>query len=127
MVVFNHPFRLTKYAKLFGCNMFIVSINGQGRFAVAFFDNSLAVLTFGSRCLTMFAFSDNPGDRKSRLIVGSRVSIRLQGAAVKRLDGTIVRSQVSTIHRDGSLSYESGVDFDRPSCAAVWASTVKEA
>jgi hypothetical protein len=51
---------------------------------------------------------------KSRLVVGSRVSIRLQGAAVKRLDGTIVRSQVSTIHRDGSLSYESGVDFDRP-------------
>jgi hypothetical protein len=51
---------------------------------------------------------------KSRLVVGSRVSIRLQGAPVKRLDGTIVRSQVSTIHRDGSLSYESGVDFDRP-------------
>jgi hypothetical protein len=51
---------------------------------------------------------------KSRLVVGSRVSIRLQGASVKRLDGTIVRSQVSTIHRDGSLSYESGVDFDRP-------------
>ncbi len=51
---------------------------------------------------------------KSRLVVGSRVSIRLQGAAVKRMDGVIVRSQVSTIHRDGSLSYESGVDFDRP-------------
>ena len=51
---------------------------------------------------------------KSRLVVGSRVSIRLQGASVKRLDGTIVRSQVSTIHRDGSLSYESGVDFERP-------------
>ena len=39
---------------------------------------------------------------KSRLVVGSRVSIRLQGAPVKRLDGTIVRAQVSTIHRDGS-------------------------
>jgi len=51
---------------------------------------------------------------KNRLIVGSRVSIRLQGVAVKRMDGVIVRSQVSTIHRDGSLSYESGVDFDRP-------------
>lgn len=50
---------------------------------------------------------------KNRLIVGARVSIRLQGAAVKRLDGVIVRSQVSTIHRDGSLSYESGVDFER--------------
>ncbi len=51
---------------------------------------------------------------KNRLVVGSRVSIRLQGVAVKRMDGVIVRSQVSTIHRDGSLSYESGVDFDRP-------------
>jgi hypothetical protein len=51
---------------------------------------------------------------KNRLVVGSRVSIRLQGASVKRLDGVIVRSQVSTIHRDGSLSYESGVDFERP-------------
>ncbi len=51
---------------------------------------------------------------KNRLFVGSRVSMRLQGAAVKRLDGTVVRSQVSTIHRDGSLSYESGLDFDRP-------------
>ena len=53
-------------------------------------------------------------DGKNRLSVGSKVSIRLQGAAIKRLDGTIVRSQVSTIHRDGSLSYESGIDFDRP-------------
>ena len=53
-------------------------------------------------------------DGKNRLIVGSKVSIRLHGAAIKRLDGTIVRSQVSTIHRDGSLSYESGIDFDRP-------------
>jgi hypothetical protein len=50
---------------------------------------------------------------KNRLTVGSKVSIRLQGAAIKRLDGTIVRSQVSTIHRDGSLSYESGIDFER--------------
>lgn len=53
-------------------------------------------------------------DGKNRLTVGSKVSIRLQGAAIKRLDGTIVRSQVSTIHRDGTLSYESGIDFDRP-------------
>jgi hypothetical protein len=53
-------------------------------------------------------------DGKHRLTVGSKVSVRLQGAAIKRLDGTIVRSQVSTIHRDGTLSYESGIDFDRP-------------
>ena len=53
-------------------------------------------------------------DGKNRLTVGSKVSVRLQGAAIKRLDGTIVRSQVSTIHRDGTLSYESGIDFDRP-------------
>jgi hypothetical protein len=51
---------------------------------------------------------------KNRLTVGSRVNIRLQGGSVKRIDGVIVRSRVSTIHRDGSLSYESGVDFDRP-------------
>jgi hypothetical protein len=51
---------------------------------------------------------------KNRLAVGSRVNIRLQGGSVKRIDGVIVRSRVSTIHRDGSLSYESGVDFDRP-------------
>jgi len=51
---------------------------------------------------------------KNRLVVGSRVSIRLLGGSVKRMDGVIVRSQVSTIHRDGSLSYESGMDFDRP-------------
>src|SRR5688500_18179058 len=70
-MVFNHPFSLTKYAKLLGGNMFIVGINGQGGFAaVTFFDDCFAVFTFcnslsscvfalGSGCFTVFAFSDN--------------------------------------------------------------------
>lgn len=51
---------------------------------------------------------------KNRLVVGSTVSIRIRGAAIKRFDGRIVRSHVSTIHRDGTLSYESAIEFDRP-------------
>ncbi|HET9359836.1 MAG TPA: hypothetical protein VFO58_08800 [Vicinamibacterales bacterium] len=51
---------------------------------------------------------------RSRPVVGTTVSIRLQGCNLKRLDGRIVRSRVSTIHRDGTLSYESAIEFDRP-------------
>ena len=51
---------------------------------------------------------------KNRLVVGSMVSIRIRGSAIKRFDGKIVRSHVSTIHRDGTLSYESAIEFDRP-------------
>ena len=51
---------------------------------------------------------------KNRLVVGATVSIRVRGSAIKRFDGKIVRSHVSTIHRDGSLSYESAIEFDRP-------------
>lgn len=50
---------------------------------------------------------------KNRLVVGSIVSVRVRGAAIKRFDGRIVRSHVSTIHRDGTLSYESAIEFDR--------------
>lgn len=49
---------------------------------------------------------------RSRPVVGTIVSIRLQGSRLKRLEGRIVRSRVSTIHRDGTLSYESAVEFD---------------
>jgi hypothetical protein len=31
---------------------------------------------------------------------------------LRKLDGRIVRSRVSTIHRDGTLSYESAIEFD---------------
>lgn len=48
-----------------------------------------------------------------RPTVGTTVSIRLQGSNLKRLEGHIVRSRVSTIHRDGTLSYESAIEFDR--------------
>ena len=50
----------------------------------------------------------------SRPVVGTTVSIRLQGCNLTRLDGRIVRSRVSTIHRNGTLSYESAIEFDRP-------------
>ena len=51
---------------------------------------------------------------KNRLVVGATVSVRIRGSAIKRFDGKIVRSHVSTIHRDGTLSYESAIEFDRP-------------
>jgi hypothetical protein len=51
---------------------------------------------------------------RCRPAVGTTVSIRLQGSNLKRLEGRIVRSRVSTIHRDGTLSYESAIEFDRP-------------
>src|SRR5262245_53834490 len=49
---------------------------------------------------------------KSRPVVGTIVSIRLKGSRLRKLDGRIVRSRVSTIHRDGTLSYESAIEFD---------------
>jgi hypothetical protein len=49
---------------------------------------------------------------KSRPVVGTLVSIRLKGSRLRKLDGKIVRSRVSTIHRDGTLSYESAIEFD---------------
>ena len=30
------------------------------------------------------------------------------------LEGHIVRSRVSAIHRDGSLTYETAIEFERP-------------
>ena len=51
---------------------------------------------------------------KSRPVIGTAVSIRLKGSRLKRLEGRIVRSRVSTIHRDGTLSYESAIEFDHP-------------
>ena len=74
----------------------------------------IKLLPGGEATLLNISNSGAQIEGKNRLVVGSRVSIRLQGGSVKRMDGTIVRSQVATIHRDGSLSYESGVDFDRP-------------
>jgi hypothetical protein len=50
---------------------------------------------------------------RSRPVVGTVVSIRLQRSRLKRLEGRIVRSRVSTIHRDGTLSYESAIEFDQ--------------
>jgi hypothetical protein len=50
---------------------------------------------------------------KARPGVGTVVTIRIQGSRA-RLEGRIVRSRVSTIHRDGTLSYESAIEFDTP-------------
>jgi hypothetical protein len=53
-------------------------------------------------------------ENKSRLPIGSTVNVRVQGSAVMGIEGHIVRSRVSAIHRDGSLSYETAIEFDRP-------------
>jgi hypothetical protein len=50
---------------------------------------------------------------KARPGVGTIVTIRIQGSRAK-LEGRIVRSKISTIHRDGTLSYESAIEFDTP-------------
>jgi hypothetical protein len=50
---------------------------------------------------------------KARPGVGTVVTIRIQGSRAK-LEGRIVRSKISTIHRDGSLSYESAIEFETP-------------
>lgn len=50
---------------------------------------------------------------KARPGVGTVVTIRIQGSRAK-LEGRIVRSRISTIHRDGTLSYESAIEFDSP-------------
>jgi hypothetical protein len=50
---------------------------------------------------------------KARPGVGTVVTIRIQGSRAK-LEGRIVRSKISTIHRDGTLSYESAIEFDAP-------------
>lgn len=49
---------------------------------------------------------------RGRPVVGTVVSIRLKGSRLKKLEGKIVRSRVSTIHRDGTLSYETAIEFD---------------
>ena len=53
-------------------------------------------------------------ENKSRLPIGSTVNVRVQGSAVMGIEGHIVRSRVSAIHRDGTLSYETAIEFDRP-------------
>jgi hypothetical protein len=50
---------------------------------------------------------------KVRPGVGTAVTIRIQGSRA-RLEGRIVRCRISTIHRDGTLSYESAIEFDNP-------------
>jgi hypothetical protein len=53
-------------------------------------------------------------ENKSRLPIGSSVNVRVQGASVMGIEGHIVRSRVSAIHRDGTLSYETAIEFDHP-------------
>ena len=53
-------------------------------------------------------------ENKTRLPVGSTVNVRLEGASVMGIEGHIVRSRVAAIHRDGSMSYEMAIEFDRP-------------
>lgn len=53
-------------------------------------------------------------ENKSRLPVGSAVNVRVQGSSVMGIEGHIVRSKISAIHRDGSMSYETAIEFERP-------------
>jgi hypothetical protein len=50
---------------------------------------------------------------RARPGVGTTVTIRVQGSRTV-LEGRIVRSRVSTIHRDGTLSYETAIEFTQP-------------
>ena len=53
-------------------------------------------------------------ENKSRLPIGSSVNVRVEGSSVMGIEGHIVRSRVSAIHRDGTLSYETAIEFDHP-------------
>jgi hypothetical protein len=53
-------------------------------------------------------------ENKSRLPIGSSVNVRVEGSSVMGIEGHIVRSKISAIHRDGTLSYETAVEFDQP-------------
>ena len=53
-------------------------------------------------------------ENKSRLPIGSSVNVRVEGSSVMGIEGHIVRSRVSAIHRDGTLSYETAIEFERP-------------
>jgi len=53
-------------------------------------------------------------ENKGRLPVGTTVNVRLEGASVIGMEGHIVRSRVAAIHRDGSVSYETAIEFERP-------------
>jgi hypothetical protein len=52
-------------------------------------------------------------ENKTRLPIGSTVNVRVEGSAVMGIEGHIVRSRVSAIHRDGTLSYETAIEFDQ--------------
>ena len=53
-------------------------------------------------------------ENKTRLPIGSTVNVRVEGSAVMGIEGHIVRSRVSAIHRDGTLSYETAIEFEQP-------------
>ncbi|HZI81790.1 MAG TPA: PilZ domain-containing protein [Vicinamibacterales bacterium] len=53
-------------------------------------------------------------ENKTRLPIGSTVNVRVEGSAVMGVEGHIVRSRVSAIHRDGTLSYETAIEFEQP-------------
>jgi hypothetical protein len=52
-------------------------------------------------------------ENKSRLGIHSPVNIRIEGQSVLGIEGHVVRSRVSAIHRDGTLSYETAIEFER--------------
>jgi hypothetical protein len=56
---------------------------------------------------------------KSRLAVGTPVTVCLGGDAGRRLAGKVVRCNVSAIHRDSTMSYQVGIAFDEAAAVDV--------
>lgn len=49
---------------------------------------------------------------KSLFVVGASVGFQTEGPGSQRLMGRITRCQVSTVHRDGTMTYQLALVFD---------------
>jgi hypothetical protein len=49
---------------------------------------------------------------KNRFAVGTAVGLLTEGSNRPRVMGRITRCQVSTVHRDGTMTYQLGIAFD---------------
>jgi len=55
----------------------------------------------------------------SRFSIGASVALCIGGPSPRRLAGRVVRCQVCGIHRNNTMVYEIGIDFDAPASADV--------
>lgn len=60
---------------------------------------------------------------RAKLVVGTNVALLIGGSRPQRLAGTVVRSQVSAIHRDSTMTYLLGIAFNEASKPAGLPST----